>query len=337
MKLHLILLLVLVTVFSSCMKEDEAIVLPPPGDMQQMVAVMGNNYDNQVYVSLSRQTVVSRPYRAYDLAFETSSGNLRIWTNSGKVMQAARSGQFDMTQADSAGKYWWVDQEQHHPDSSAIGNWWLNTQNGMSEVLIIDRGQTDFSGNNRYRKLQVLSVTDSVFHIRYSMYDNTGLQEFFIPRNERYSLVYFSFDNNGQLVDQAPPRDEWDFVFTKYTHVYFEFPPGSIFRNYPVAGVQLNIWQNTHALQLQQDTFPNYMPFDEFTYSSVSNYNWSPASDVIGYDWKYYDFNNSRYYVYPNNYFIVCDNNGVYYKLRMLDFYGPDGFKGTVTFEFQRI
>jgi hypothetical protein len=33
----------------------------------------------------------------------------------------------------------------------------------------------------------------------------------------------------------------------------------------------------------------------------------------------------------------VCDHNGIYYKLRMLDFYDQNGIKGTVTFEFQRI
>lgn len=328
----------LLILLSSCQKEDDAITLPPPGNMQQMVAVLGSSYDNQVYVSLANKSTFTSQYRNYDLSFETLNGQLRVWTNSGKVMLAARTGSFDMTTADSTGLSWWVDNEQHHADSSAIGNWWLNTFNGESEVFILDRGQSDFSGANRYRKFQILNAGSSTgYTVLYSLYDNTDVHTFTIPRDTNYSVVHFSFDNNGQLVNQAPPKEQWDFVFTKYTHVYFDYAPGNIFRNYPVVGVQLNVWDNVKSIQLQKDTFPNYMPFEEFNYSNVSNYPWTSQSDIIGYNWKYYDFNNSRFYVYPTNYFVVCDRNGIYYKLRFLDFYDHTGIKGTVTFEFQRI
>lgn len=336
---YLSYLFVILISFSSCMKEDDAIQLPPPGNMQQMIAVMGPNYDQQVYVSLANHSAVSRPYRAYDLAFEVLDGNMRIWTNSGKVMMIARSGSYDIIHADSTGRYWWVDNEQHHPDSSAMGNWWqiASLANG-SEVMIVDRGKTEYTGNNRFRKFQVISAGPySDYHIRYSLYDNSELHDIVVPRDTAYSLVYFSFDNNGQLVNQAPPKDEWDFVFTKYTHVYFEYPPGSVFRNYPVAGVQLNIWNHIKAVHLQKDSLPGYMDYGVFAYPDVYGYPWTYASDIIGFSWKYFDFNNSRYYVYPNNYFVVCGENGLYYKLRFLDFYDKNGNKGTVTFEYQRI
>jgi hypothetical protein len=328
-----------IVLFSSCQKEDEKVTLPSPGAMQQMVAVLGNNYDQQVYVSLANKSTVSRPYRAYDLAFETLNGNLRVWTNSGKIMLAARTGTTDMAQADSVGKYWWVDNEQYHPDSSAIGNWWQSaSQSGTSEVMIVDRGSLDYSGHNRFRKFQIISAGPySDYHIRYSLYDNSELHDFIIPRDTMYSLVYFSFDNNGQLVNQAPPKEQWDFVFTKYTHVYHDYPYGAIFRNYPVVGAQLNIWDNVKAIQLQKDTFPGYMPYEDFAYGHVYQYPWHIISDVIGYNWKSFDINNNRFYVYPYNFFVVCDHNGIYYKLRMLDFYDQNGIKGTVTFEFQRI
>ena len=192
---------------SACQKEDKAVTLPPAGDARQMVAVMYSDYHQQVYVSLSNGSCVTRSYKQYDLAFETLNGQMRIWTNSGKVMQVARSGSSVMAQADSIGKYWWVDNEQHHPDSSAIGNWWMQLPlTAGSEVMIIDRGMTEHSGNNRFRKFQVQSAGPNAdYHIRYSLYDNSELYDFTIPRDTAYSLMYFSFDNNGQLVNQAPP------------------------------------------------------------------------------------------------------------------------------------
>jgi hypothetical protein len=55
MKTHQLTLFVtaIAFLFSSCMKEDKAIVLPPPGDQQTMSASMGINYDDQVYVDLA--------------------------------------------------------------------------------------------------------------------------------------------------------------------------------------------------------------------------------------------------------------------------------------------
>jgi len=67
----LTLLMLLLSFFSvSCQKEDEAIVLPLPGDVSQLIAPMGNDYTDQVYVSLSKGKVHIVPYRNFDLAFE---------------------------------------------------------------------------------------------------------------------------------------------------------------------------------------------------------------------------------------------------------------------------
>jgi hypothetical protein len=72
MKNSVIIYVFAMLAFSSCMKEDEAITLPAPGAVKQMTAVMGNNYDTQIFVNLETGATVSRPYKAYDLAFEAS-------------------------------------------------------------------------------------------------------------------------------------------------------------------------------------------------------------------------------------------------------------------------
>ena len=68
-------------IFSSCQKEDEAVILPLPGPVQQLIAPMGSNYDDQVYVSLSLGKITVAPYRAYDLLFESSDQGSHVYFN----------------------------------------------------------------------------------------------------------------------------------------------------------------------------------------------------------------------------------------------------------------
>jgi hypothetical protein len=323
----------------SCEKQDEAIVLPEPGDVLQLSAAMGSNYDEQVYVDLSTGAISAIPYRRFDLMFETDPNGKFIFLNSAKYMFAGRAVQQDFFTADTTGITWKVDAEHLQGDSTAIGNWWVGA-NGTayaSDVFVIDRGRVEHSGADRFRKFQVLSAGQNMYEIRYAALDNSGLSVFTVPKDTLYSLMYFSFDNNGALVQQAPPKDQWDFVFTKYTHTYFDQPLSSPFRYYPVTGVLLNKWQPVKGQVFKKDSTANYIPFEQMASPGVVNYPLSENADVIGFDWKYYDFANSSYFMRPDLYFICLDREGFYYKLRMLDFYDGSGTKGTITLQYQRL
>ena len=109
-----------IVLFSSCQKEDEAVVLPAPGDSKSLVASMGTNYDNQIYVSLSRDTVYAANYRNFDLSFEASPSGRHIYLNGAKYMFLAHSGTTSISSADSAGADWKVDAEHLDGDSTAF-------------------------------------------------------------------------------------------------------------------------------------------------------------------------------------------------------------------------
>lgn len=335
-----ILLLGLVIILSSCQKEDDRIVLPPPGPVQQLVATLGNNYDEQVYVSLSKGLVHSAPYRNFDLAFEAAETGFHIYLNGAKYMFACRTGSTDFLTADSTGQEWRIDAEQLYADSTAIGNWWVQSVSntgGLSEVFVVDRGRLDHSGMDRYRKIQVIVADDVHYQIKFSNMDNSGITVMDIPKDHNYSLMYLSFNNGGSLIQQAPPKDDWDFVFTKYTHVYFDEPMSSPFRYYPVTGAITNIWNATSGTVLKLDSTAYYCNFDQFVYTNVAGLPFSTNADIIGFNWKYYDFASSQYHITPDNFYILSDKNGMYFKLRMIDFYDQNGNKGTVTMEYQRI
>lgn len=324
---------------SSCMKEDDSIILPPPGDVKVLTATMGNNYETQIYVNLETGASVSHPYKAYDLAFEASPQGMRIYLNSGKYMFACNTDTTGMLLADSIGKTWNIDDEQLLDDSLSMKYYWqtpsFNTEG--SNVYVIDRGKPEHTGSARWRKFKVISVNSTEYKICFSKYDNSAADTVTITKDPAYALMYFNFDTPHQLVQQAPPSADWDVVFTKYTHVFFEEPVGSPFRYYPVCGVLNNLWTGTSALRQQKDSIPNYIPMEQCNYSHIANESFSNYADVVGYNWKYYDFNDARYHVYPDLYFVVKASSGYYYKIRMVDFYSQQGDKGTVTYESQRM
>jgi len=336
------LFLFVIVSLSSCMKEDEAITLAPPGPVKQGVANMGVNYENQIYFDLETGNSIVRPYKTYDLAFEASKSGLRIYLNSAKFMFACKTQSHDMATADTVGQPWALDCEQLLDDTLALTKYWLaaNFSNQGSNVFAIDRGKLEHTGAARWRKFKVLNADSAKYTICFSNYDNTSLDTVDIIKDDNYSLMYFSFDTPNQLVQQAPPKEQWDFVFTKYTHVFFEYDVTSPFRYYFVTGVIQNIWNNTEVLRFQKDSMPAnvpYLPIEQFNYSQIPNFVFSSNANTIGYNWKYYDFNNALYQVYPNLYYVVKSSDGYYYTLKMVDFYDTSGNKGTVTFQTQRI
>ena len=329
-------------VLSSCMKEDDSITLPAPGPVKQGTANIGQNYENQVYFDLETGNTVVRSYKAYDLAFESSKSGFHIYLNSSKFMFACNTQSYDMVAADTVGQPWALDCEQLLNDTLALTKYWqdINFSAQGSKVFVLDRGKLEHSGAARWRKFKIVSVDSLKYTICFSNYDNSSLDTVEIVKDGNYSLMYFSFDNPNQLVQQAPPKDEWDFVFTKYTHVFFEYDVLSPFRYYFVTGVIQNIWNNTSVMRFQKDTMPDnvlYLPIDQFNYSQVPNFSFSTNANTIGYNWKYYDFNDAHYHIYPDLYFVVQSSNGFYYKVKMVDFYDTVGNKGFITFQSQRI
>ena len=84
-----------------------------------------------------------------------------------------------------------------------------------NHVYVIDRGRVEYFGSSRWRKLQLLSVDDNQYVIRFSMYNNTQVTDFTIPKNDAYSLMYFSFENGGEVVDVAPPKNQVEYCVYK--------------------------------------------------------------------------------------------------------------------------
>lgn len=335
MKRHY-LFIFLILILASCEKEDTAIKLPPPGDLKLSVANMGSNYDNQVYFDFETGYQKSVPYRSYDLAFEASADGFRLYLNTGKLMFVTNTFSTEIQAADTTGKEWKTETDNLNDDSTAFGNWLDVNQLSKNETYVVDRGRTEHFGTARWRKIQLVSVSNSQYVIRYSLYNNTQLTEFTIPKNSDYSLMYFSFDDGGKMVDVAPKKELWDVVFTKFTHTYYSEPINSPYRYYIVAGALLNRWAGLENEIAKQDSTPGYKPFEQVKAADIAGFNFYSDAALIGFSWKEYDFN-LGYTIYTDRFYMLQDDKKYYYKIRFLDFYDSQGNKGAASFEYQRL
>lgn len=99
---------------------------------------------------------------------------------------------------------------------------------------------------------------------------------------------------------------------------------------YSVVGCLTNTF-NTLSIEVSDKTF------EEINLEYAESLTLSNDRDVIGYDWKEFNFDSNTYEVNSEKVYIVRDNEGYFYKLRFIDFYDDLGEKGTPTFEFQRL
>lgn len=336
MKKELILLFLSAIFFASCEKEDTPITLPPPGDVEVMSAAMGLNYDDQVYVDFETGFSKTVPYRSYDLSFEASPTGFRVYLNTGKLMFVANTFSTDMATADSTGKEWKTETEHLYDDSTAFGQWVDISGNSLGQVYVVDRGRVEHFGASRWRKIQLISVNNNEYRIRYSLYNNTQMQEFVIPKNTDYSLMYFSFENGGNMVEVAPVKNLWDVVFTKYTYTYYTEPINSPYRYYLVTGALLNKWAGNENEIVKLDSTIAYKPFETITSADIGNYQLTNLAGKIGFGWKDYDFS-LGYTITQNQFYLLKDPSGFIYKIKFIDFYDDQGNKGTAKFEYQRL
>src|SRR5690606_33909099 len=106
-----------------------------------------------------------------------------------------------------------------------------------------------------------------------------------IPKNENYNYSYFSFADGGKIVQPDPPKNTWDIVFTRYRIVYYDLG-----MTYTVNGVLLNPYNTTAA----EDTTTR---FAEMNSEKALQLSYSNHRDIVGYDWKVYNFTTERYVI----------------------------------------
>ena len=320
--------LVFASIFSSCEKKEDAVVLPKSNDSLQLETVsLGQNYDKQIFLNIDtkQQTVIEN--NSWDLYFDADEKGHSVFINGGKNILIANSGLTKFAPLTNPSSLTWRwDAASGIEDSLVLKNWCNKiTHTGNDSVYVIDRGM-QITDNTRYMLFKIVSVDDLRYQLKISEIDGSNVRDVCILKDKTKAHVYFSFDNGGTYLNIEPNIDNWHISFLRYRWVYLEFNPPLL---YTVTGIYINNKRVTAAVD-------SSMQFSSINANSCMQMNFCTNRDIMGFDWKVYNFQTGKY-VTRNfvNYVLITNNPLKYRKLRFIDFYDDNGLKGTPRFEVQ--
>lgn len=323
-------ILLFFTILQSCFQEEALIPPHEPGEMEEGQAALGSYYENRSYFDLnSNLEVASSSVLDWDLSFESNSGGWTIRLNSSRFMLAGNSGDTlfsaELVEEDLEMIF---DPSDGDPDSTAMADCYKlvdDTILASRYVFLVDRGNDPQGNDLGQRKVQVEKLGED-YVLRYANPDNSQDTTVLIFRDPSMDQVFYSFEDG--LVDVAPLPDQWSLLFSRYTTMLVtdegeDYP-------YLVVGVLLNPNDVVAAL----DTIHDFMDME---INDVADLEFKSQADVIGYDWKYYNFDAGVYSIVADQHYVIRDRDGYFYKLRFVDFYSDEGVKGYPSFEFIRL
>lgn len=319
----------IIAMLTSCFEEDKMVAPHEQGDLKTGTVELGKTYYNQVFYDLSTNSNISSNIISdWDLALECDKDNWHIILNSAQMMYAGNTEDTSFTNVTSSvGLNMKFDASDGNMDSTAIAEWYYtngDTMYSYNQVYIIDRGM-DENFNNNGKKKMTIGIKDGKYILRYADLNGANEETIELNKCDAFQYIYFSFDNG--IVNIAPGKDQWSLKFTKYATMLIT-DDGD---NYPylVTGALLN--PNNVTVALDTNDFFN------INIQDTINYQFSKSMDFIGYDWKYYSFDDEMYTIVPDKNYIIKNYDGTLFKLRFIDFYDNSGNKGTITFEVVRL
>lgn len=170
------------------------------------------------------------------------------------------------------------------------------------------------------KKIIMDSLISGTYYFRYADLDGSNPQSKSVAKSSftNSQLAYFSFTSDGTIANPEPA--EWDLVFTGYQTMVLNGNGAAI--AYGVRGVL-----SAEGVEVAMASGINPATVDETNYvDSLS----AETLDIIGYDWKSYDFTNG-WSVTSNQVFFVKTADERLWKIQMIDFGGSSN--GTTTLQ----
>ena len=310
----------------ACEQEEIPIIKHETGNVISKQINMESNYSLQVYYNIEDNTIVSENEKIkWDLAFENTALGWNIITNSATFSQIAIVENDFNENININSLSWSWDRPEGINYGTAIGDYRNNNNN--NNVYVLDRGFNLDGSPRGYKKFMIDSVNSNLYIIKYSNLDNTNFHNITIYKNNNFNFQYLTFDNN-ETINIEPLKEDWDLIFTQYTHLYLdniETPA------YLVTGVLTNYLSNIMVVRDSTNKFV------DINLNMIDQYNFTNKQNEIGFDWKTYNFTTQNYTVNSEITYIISKNNGRYYKLHFIDFYDENGEKGNPKFEIQEL
>lgn len=272
---------------------------------------LGSDYNRQAYYSLVDDSLVGMHSRyAWDVAVATGEvPTLQLNAAIPGLRIAYTYADWEVP-AEPEGLEWLYDLPTGREADLAVG------LDHVGQTLLLDRGLAADGTPRGFKKL-ALTLTDSTYVLRVADPDGSNEVTFPAVPDPAFNLVTWSLDDGA--VHVQPPKATWDLLLTNYLHVY---DPATDPFPYQVTGALLNPAG-------QRGARLDGIPFDQAAPAPLSD-----ALDVIGFDWKYYDFD-LGYVMTPDLSFLVECGDGQLRALAFTGFTDLDGNKGTPSFTYR--
>ncbi|PLX03854.1 MAG: hypothetical protein C0595_05435 [Marinilabiliales bacterium] len=333
---QLIYTVVIITLLTSCFKDDEMVPKHDPGDVIVDTIAMTQYYNYQLYYNLNDSNVVSSNEREiFDINFECVDTSTVIRLNTANFALIAETDFKTFEQVnDTVGLEWHFDKSDGDVDSLAINNW-INIDGSdttySDRVWVLDRGLSPLGIALGLKKVKFTKFENNTFFFSFCNMDNSDLHEVYVSKDPDYEYVQYSLSNGGEKIQTEPMKNTWDLLFTQYTTLLYT-NEGQAYP-YIVNGVL-----QSKGTKIAIDSTMN---FEDIVLSDTLGLEFSKKYDVIGYDWKRIEGDvetgNYQYVARTEWNYIIRDNNSFYYKLRFIGFYNKVGVKGYPSFEYARL
>lgn len=315
MRIFLIVLFIAIF-FSSCWKEEIPIDKAARRGTTYQTIEMGSSYSDVVWFDLSEGLVVKTMQKdAWELLISRKDGLYHMQLNTALFGQAARTESSDWTAVMSeSGLAFKSDAPSGGIDSLSIGDWIRE-----EKIWLLDRGYNTQGLPYSKLKIRCSDFQENGFTIEYGAVNSAQGETMFIPISEGDLGLGITLSSD-EIIQVYP--SEWDLCFTQYVHLFYDpYTP------YLVSGVLINDKAGVRAQRLLQ-------AYDDVDFNAIQENNYSAYSNVIGYDWKFFDLDAGQYTVYLEYVYAIKTADERVYKLHFLDFYNSQGERGYPMFAY---
>ena len=322
------LTIVIAFISTGCHKEEALYLAPQVADgIQTQTFAMGENYSNQLYFNFETQETSSNEFGTWDVGFSCDGvPHAIICSGKNTSFSVARLNGIPFTDIQDINfktLEWKYDNPGGDIDSLALANCYIHNGDGFigtkNEVFILDLG-ADSALENRYIKIQFVSVVGGLYRFRWGKIFDNEINEVSIPTQKVKNYVYYSFATKAEVENEPLVKSNWDIVFTTYKESIPD--KNGLIYPYIIRGALIN----RHKIKVAE--LGEEANFSQFSYSDALQTQYSYKLNEIGYDWKEYDQDANKYTIVPNKFYVLKTINDNYFKMRFIDFYDDQGIKG---------
>ncbi|HLV41422.1 MAG TPA: HmuY family protein [Brumimicrobium sp.] len=306
---------------SSCLKEELPVPKREVGNLTTAEVNIGSDYGFQVYFDFSTNQMTGKNAKdIWDIGFESGDEGKHVIINTAKNMFVYATNEVNLADITSQNGYLndpKFDNASGDLDSTGVGNW----EDGF--VRIIDMGYTAAGVQQGFYKLKITEVTPTTYTFEFASIESTTSTTVSIAKDDEYNFTYYSMLTKSEQ-SVAPKTRDWDIIFTQYIHQFYE----PVVTPYLVTGCISNRTDTKVKMITEVD-------FDSIDLAYASTLVLSENTNTIGFGWK--TLIGDNYEINTETSYLIQDHEGIFYKIRFIDFYTETGEKGNPVWEFQEL